>query len=293
MPSPAFALSCLPPLSLHDALPICFRTSWPLLCGGRGAYGHRHQEPVPLSLDAFESLSATDRRAFATAAHGQQSGATSNSPTMAKFRSEEHTSELQSPCNLVCPRLLSPSPASPLFPYTTLFRSVSAPAGLFFVVAVALMATGIRSQCRCRSTLSSHSPPRIGVHLQLRHTDSNQARLQTVLPWPNSDRKSTRLNSSHLVISYALACFRPLLPPPSFPTRRSSDLFPHQLASSLWWPWRLWPQASGASAAVARRFRVTLRHGSACICNCGTRTAIRRDFKQSYHGQIQIGRAHV
>src|SRR5688500_12663127 len=33
------------------------------------------------------------------------------------LRSEEHTSELQSPCNLVCRRYSS------LFPYTTLFRS--------------------------------------------------------------------------------------------------------------------------------------------------------------------------
>src|SRR5688500_15627163 len=32
-------------------------------------------------------------------------------------RSEEHTSELQSPCNLVC------RPAATLVPYTTLFRS--------------------------------------------------------------------------------------------------------------------------------------------------------------------------
>src|SRR5262245_5402911 len=37
------------------------------------------------------------------------------------WRSEEHTSELQSLRHLVC-RLL-PSPRSPLFPYTTLFRS--------------------------------------------------------------------------------------------------------------------------------------------------------------------------
>src|SRR5688500_17531114 len=34
-------------------------------------------------------------------------------------RSEEHTSELQSPCNLVC----RPPPRATLFPYTTLFRS--------------------------------------------------------------------------------------------------------------------------------------------------------------------------
>src|SRR5205807_589052 len=36
------------------------------------------------------------------------------------------------------------------------------------------------------------------------------------------DRKSTRLNSSHLVISYAVFCRHP--PLHSFPTRRSSDL---------------------------------------------------------------------
>src|SRR5688500_1791776 len=42
---------------------------------------------------------------------------------VAGVRSEEHTSELQSPCNLVCRLLLSAPPRSPLFPYTTLFRS--------------------------------------------------------------------------------------------------------------------------------------------------------------------------
>src|SRR5688500_6304256 len=42
------------------------------------------------------------------------------------------------------------------------------------------------------------------------------------LPLPKPlDRKSTRLNSSHLVISYAVL----LLSPHSFPTRRSSDLY--------------------------------------------------------------------
>src|SRR5688500_5018975 len=39
-------------------------------------------------------------------------------------RSEEHTSELQSPCNLVCRLLLAlRPPSSPRCPYTTLFRS--------------------------------------------------------------------------------------------------------------------------------------------------------------------------
>src|SRR5437868_4188144 len=39
---------------------------------------------------------------------------------------------------------------------------------------------------------------------------------------PMRDRKSTRLNSSHVSISYAVFCLLFLL---SFPTRRSSDLF--------------------------------------------------------------------
>src|SRR5437879_4905025 len=43
-------------------------------------------------------------------------------------RSEEHTSELQSPMYLVCRLLLlHPPPPSTLFPYTTLFRSSGLP----------------------------------------------------------------------------------------------------------------------------------------------------------------------
>src|SRR5206468_2060732 len=40
-------------------------------------------------------------------------------------RSEEHTSELQSRSDLVCRLLLPRPPSSPLFPYTTLFRSMT------------------------------------------------------------------------------------------------------------------------------------------------------------------------
>src|SRR5437762_2746583 len=45
-------------------------------------------------------------------------------------RSEEHTSELQSPMYLVCRLLLSSPHPAPLFPYTTLFRSSRACAPL-------------------------------------------------------------------------------------------------------------------------------------------------------------------
>src|SRR5882724_10857133 len=112
------------------------------------------------------------------------------------FRSEEHTSELQSLRHLVCRLLLEKMrqpPSSTLFPYTTLFRS---------------LARGCK-QCGNDYLRPSHSPAR----------DSQN----TV-----SDRKSTRLNSSHLGISYAVFCLKRcgnhrVLH--SFPTRRSSDLW--------------------------------------------------------------------
>src|ERR1022692_3022779 len=130
-------------------------------------------------------------------------------PSSLSNRSEEHTSELQSPCNLVCRLLLekkirqwlknslslNPSfrsaysslsqsclsthslfflmirrpPRSTLFPYTTLFRSVPVP------------------QARRRSRRTVPGRPQA-------------ARA--------ADRKSTRLNSSHLVISYAVFCLK-------------------------------------------------------------------------------------
>src|SRR5205807_1547352 len=54
-------------------------------------------------------------------------------------RSEEHTSELQSPCNLVCRLLLEMRPRDPsstFFPYTTLFRSKAHVAKLMRKVGV-------------------------------------------------------------------------------------------------------------------------------------------------------------
>src|SRR5438045_8596273 len=65
-------------------------------------------------------------------------------------------------------------PISTLFPYTTLFRSLSALAG-----------AGL-----------------------LRATRSGRETRYAVTPEPLQDRKSTRLNSSHLGISYAVFCLK-------------------------------------------------------------------------------------
>src|SRR2546426_4652996 len=71
-------------------------------------------------------------------------------------------------------------PRSTLFPYTTLFRS--------------------------RSRRSRPAPPETR-----RAAGSWPRRRQTATPWAaarDQDRKSTRLNSSHLVISYAVFCLK-------------------------------------------------------------------------------------
>src|SRR5256885_6840400 len=72
-------------------------------------------------------------------------------------------------------------PRSTLFPYTTLFRSGSASA----------------RRCARRGSESeggARAPPRTPRGLARRRTER--------------DRKSTRLNSSHLVISYAVFCLK-------------------------------------------------------------------------------------
>src|SRR5256885_9251798 len=72
-------------------------------------------------------------------------------------------------------------PRSTLFPYTTLFRSVALPATL----AVGALPAGL-SAAALRSAFAPSAVP---------------AQLA-------ADRKSTRLNSSHLVISYAVFCLK-------------------------------------------------------------------------------------
>src|SRR5438874_3389608 len=83
-------------------------------------------------------------------------------------------------------------PRSTLFPYTTLFRSRGQPPAADEIV----LAVGQR-----------HPPARRGR----RHSEAEEAQrgLQhDELPRPRRDRKSTRLNSSHVEISYAVFCLK-------------------------------------------------------------------------------------
>src|SRR5688500_19364753 len=80
--------------------------------------------------------------------------------------------------------IIRPAPRSTLFPYTTLFRS-AAEAGALPVALWALAGAALVWNCGRRG-----------------------AGRETVTLTPARDRKSTRLNSSHLVISYAVFCLK-------------------------------------------------------------------------------------
>src|SRR2546429_6199833 len=81
-------------------------------------------------------------------------------------------------------------PRSTLFPYTTLFRSVRS----------CFRGSGCLSSCGWLGTVSTRA--RNGrTELRRRHKTTHA---DTTIP----DRKSTRLNSSHGYISYAVFCLK-------------------------------------------------------------------------------------
>src|SRR5258708_16030832 len=83
-------------------------------------------------------------------------------------------------------------PRSTLFPYTTLFRSLG--------VCRALLSQGQRARFR-------HAAVWVFFALDcVFHGVNVLALAGTFTPW--KDRKSTRLNSSHQIISYAVFCLK-------------------------------------------------------------------------------------
>src|SRR5256885_11863763 len=78
-------------------------------------------------------------------------------------------------------------PRSTLFPYTTLFRS-----GASRTIGI---------------TFTPGAPRPFTVTLEIHHNDRRFGAVHA-LDVSGRDRKSTRLNSSHLVISYAVFCLK-------------------------------------------------------------------------------------
>src|SRR3712207_7617732 len=77
-------------------------------------------------------------------------------------------------------------PRSTLFPYTTLFRSDYS----------------VKHRFR---NISSYAVGRAGERVWI-VTEADRS--STCIPFPEEDRKSTRLNSSHANISYAVFCLK-------------------------------------------------------------------------------------
>src|SRR2546426_5835544 len=78
-------------------------------------------------------------------------------------------------------------PRSTLFPYTTLFRS----------------------RCRADRAVGARARRVVRAHARRRQTLPVRDRARLLRPAVRGlDRKSTRLNSSHLVISYAVFCLK-------------------------------------------------------------------------------------
>src|SRR5437867_4032445 len=109
-------------LSLHDALPIWLFAIlvWLYTLLGLGGAGRLWSsgEFAARTFVLFIALIIITRVAFFSTLDNPEPRYLVQ---LFPFRSEEHTSELQSPYDLVC-RLLS-VPCVPFFPYTTLFRS--------------------------------------------------------------------------------------------------------------------------------------------------------------------------
>src|SRR2546426_3072299 len=82
-------------------------------------------------------------------------------------------------------------PRSTLFPYTTLFRS---PAGVLTVLFVKVQCVPAPTSALNWLEAGPEPAPATEVRIANEH-----------LP---ADRESTRLNSSHLVISYAVLCLK-------------------------------------------------------------------------------------
>src|SRR5699024_12305567 len=93
--------------------------------------------------------------------------------------------------------LLPPPPPPTLFPYTTLFRSTS-----FLAQCRRTVVEGASQERECRSggqrsrNIGTRTKPTI-------HHNGN-----VVLVFWGQDRKSTRLISSHVSISYAVFCLK-------------------------------------------------------------------------------------
>src|SRR4051812_49745930 len=96
-------------------------------------------------------------------------------------------------------------PRSPLFPYTTLFRSDEPGGALHGGEHDVLVVAGGHAVRQAHAVRVAVVEDLAG-HAVLPGDDVRHPLRRTAWPARSSDRKSTRLNSSHMSISYAVFC---------------------------------------------------------------------------------------
>src|SRR3989442_6735520 len=101
--------------------------------------------------------------------------------------------------------MIRPPPRSTLFPYTTLFRSV------FKAVDREVPLAGMHWFIDHAETISPRNIDRIralGGGIAIQHRMAYQGERCWIAMPPPRDRKSTRLNSSHVRISHPVFCLK-------------------------------------------------------------------------------------
>src|SRR5476649_1876067 len=124
------------------------------------------------------------------------------------FRSEEHTSELQSHSDLVCRLLLEKKKNVHLNGFRRVSRTEEEALSSFVVLAYRRSHSFFFNDTATTEiyTLSLHDA--LPILKCARDRSGNAARPRQALRANPLDRKSTRLNSSHTVISYAVFCLK-------------------------------------------------------------------------------------
>src|SRR5437879_5842695 len=215
MPSSAAAHPSLPPLPTRRSsdLPLLSlsRRSFPFIeriFADAGYAGERVAGATSVALEIVRK--APDQIGFAV-----QPRRWVVERFFAWIRSEEHTSELQSPMYLVCRLLPPPTPLYPLSLHDALpisrcsvSRADHSPSSSASSPMPATLASASPAPPRSPSRSCARPP------IKSASPSSRDAGLSSASS-PGSDRKSTRLNSSHRCISYAVFCRRPPLSTPS------------------------------------------------------------------------------
>src|SRR2546430_201576 len=153
------------------------------------------------------------------------------------FRSEEHTSELQSQSNLVCRLLLEKKKIKrqhtcPPQIYSLFFFNDTATTEIYTLslhdaLPICTKASALlrKADPFTETTVSKDNRTLYRARFAGLDRDSAEAVCRTLKRADISDRKSTRLNSSHSQISYAVFCLKKKKLKDSTPVRRRSILF--------------------------------------------------------------------